>query len=146
MGIYVYIPIWIDLKDDDFSKQGSLSSNLHSNMDRFESTRQYLPQQRIFYLHSNMDRFESPKNTVDYEGQIKHLHSNMDRFESRHINSTVVIISYYMDIVNMLCINKFNVILNLFICESMIFTVKIAAVDLRHFSVYRRSTVDFLFR
>ena len=74
------------------------------------------------------------------------LHSNMDRFESRHINSTVVIISYYMDIVNMLCINKFNVILNLFICESMIFTVKIAAVDLRHFSVYRRSTVDFLFR
>ena len=77
---------------------------------------------------------------------VKDLHSNMDRFESRYINSTVVIISYYMDIVNMLCINKFNVILNLFICESMIFTVKIAAVDLRHFSVYRRSTVDFLFR
>ena len=93
----------------------------------------------------DLDRFERVRGVRERMDKAG-LHSNMDRFESRHINSTVVIISYYMDIVNMLCINKFNVILNLFICESMIFTVKVAAVDLRHFSVYRRSTVDFLFR
>ena len=41
------------------------------------------------------------------------LHSNMDRFESRHINDTVVIISYDTEIVNISFENKFEVIFTL---------------------------------
>ena len=67
----------------------------------------------------------------------------MDRFESRTINGTVVIISYYVDFVNILFKNKFEVIFNFFFYESLIFTIKIPTVDLRHFSVYCRSTVLF---
>ena len=101
--ITIYIPIWIDLKEEYADELKQAYANLHSNMDRFESgwrlaagrlKQIYIP---IWIdlkkctsvssllittdLHSNMDRFERTAiKPLAYDEA--NLHSNMDRFES----------------------------------------------------------------
>ncbi len=53
------------------------------------------------------------KSATEITTNLTNLHSNMDRFESRHINDTVVIISYDTEIVNISFENKFEVIFTL---------------------------------
>ena len=58
-SLFIYIPIWIDLKAARSTPPILFKFNLHSNMDRFESCRINGFIMLVFDLHSNMDRFES---------------------------------------------------------------------------------------
>ena len=96
---YIYIPILIDLKD-------------RRDQAPPEQAEIYIPiwidlKAALTYEHQNGFCIYIPI-WIDLKGfrptvfvkDFNHLHSNMDRFERRCTNSTVVIISYHADIVN----------------------------------------------
>ena len=77
----IYIPIWIDLKDNEFEMTAKRFGNLHSNMDRFERQVGQFLRISLSNLHSNMDRFERNNIFLILIHCLMYLHSNMDRFE-----------------------------------------------------------------
>ena len=56
--IWIYIPVWIDLKILKFTDLTEEDSNLHSSMDRFEGWADIEEENNLAHLHSSMDRFE----------------------------------------------------------------------------------------
>ena len=59
--LFIYIPIWIDLKATEKAWYSERYADLHSNMDRFERSWQAVNGTADSDLHSNMDRFERCK-------------------------------------------------------------------------------------
>ena len=57
MRIALYIPVWIDLKFDNFAINVSIES-LHSSMDRFKVLDGFNDSIIMSTLHSSMDRFK----------------------------------------------------------------------------------------
>ena len=85
----IYIPVWIDLKRENYSPDESIN-NLHSSMDRFEDFAYFELDLEIRHLHSSMDRFEAEERQLKIESEM-YLHSSMDRFEELTAQEEILI-------------------------------------------------------
>ena len=59
--VFIYIPVWIDLKGICARRRVALFIDLHSSMDRFEVKLNKSSSFVFSHLHSSMDRFEGNK-------------------------------------------------------------------------------------